>query len=83
MNYPRTVISLAVVGSLAVLSAAPAQAEVSHLYAKSFTPTAGFAFPIGIAINQNSGEVYVADYFGASVYAFAKLPVLPTRPTPS
>jgi NHL repeat len=65
----RTALALAL-ASLAALSAAPAQAKVTHLFSKSFTPTVGFGFPLGVAINQGTQEVYVTDYNAGSVYAF-------------
>jgi len=59
-----------------------AQAFQTHLFSKSFAPEGGFNFPLGVAINQSTEEVYVSDYNAGVVYAFeasgAPDPVHPT-----
>ena len=61
---------LAVIAGLSLLTAAPASASYCHLFVKSFTPAGGFGFPLGVAINQSTEEVYVTDYYNGTVYAF-------------
>jgi len=55
---------------MASLWASPAQAFQTHLFSKSFAPEGGFSFPLGVAINQSTEEVYVSDYNTGVVYAF-------------
>jgi sugar lactone lactonase YvrE len=48
-----------------------ASARTTHEYISSLTPPSGFfANPVGIAINQGTGEIYVNDYGSRGIYAF-------------
>ena len=61
-SFPALATLLAVACALAC---APAPAKAAPLYyslVKSFAPSNGFQSPVGLAINQSTGEVYVADF---------------------
>ena len=66
----RVALALSALAILA-LCAAPALADQNiHRFARSFTPLGGFKNPLGVAINQSTEEVYIADYSAAAVFAF-------------
>ena len=67
---PRRILALAALLSTACVWAGPAQASQTHQFTKSFSPAGGFGFPLGVAINQSTEEVYVSDYNNGTVYAF-------------
>jgi sugar lactone lactonase YvrE len=68
----RRVLLIALLGVLATTSLwlGSAQAYQTHPFTGSFTPEGGFGFPLGVAINQSTEEVYVTDYLYGTVFAF-------------
>lgn len=77
----RAIASFCASLSIAALIAAPAQATQIHPFLSSFSPPAGFEAPLGVAINQTTEEVYIADYGSGAVYAFSPSGILdPTHP---
>ena len=64
------ILALTAACSLAVLIAPSAAPAAQLLIPQPFAPSSGFANPIGVAINQSTGEVYVGDYGSGAVYAF-------------
>jgi hypothetical protein len=61
--------AIATLGALAS-SAAPAQAHLVRPAPSSFTPT-GISFPIGVAVDQETGDVYVAGLGTGNVEKFS------------
>ena len=61
----------AALGTPLTLSAPPTQADQNiHRFVKFFTPPVGFKNPLGVALNQSTEEVYIADYSAGTVFAF-------------
>ena len=66
----RIVLTLFATCALVSFWVSSAQAFQTHVFTKSFAPAGGFGFPLGVAINQSTEEVYVSDYNAGVVYAF-------------